>query len=213
MDLFYYIISYISFISPIILIMGVVCCIFHRVKSIKLRTIGLFFLCSLLIDILSRFIAYKTGNNLFLINCYNMIELIFLYLIIKQNSPSLSSKINLIFLIILGYNFYEIYTSEYLDHTQYQNYSNTVNSLFLLILSLNQILQDLKSDKITFSNNIFVYISIYLTFRTFLNLPINFIINYSDYLILIIWLFNIINISFFYSYLLSHLWKNGKTPK
>ena len=213
MEYFYAIVSYFSFLSPIVLTIGIILCFYYKFQTKEIKTVGLFFIFSLLIDFMSRMFGYKVGNNLFFINCYNTLELIFLYLIIKQNSQRVLSFVHVIFLIILGFNIYEFFSTEYLDHTQYQNYSNTVNSLFLLILSLTQMIQELKTDKIEFSKSIFVYLSIYLVFRTFLNLPINFIINYDDYLILVIWLINILNISSFYGYLLSYIWKNGRTHK
>lgn len=213
MEYFYFFVSYFSLLSPLILSLGIISCLYFKFKPLEIRTVGIFFIFSLIIDICSRYFGFKVGNNLFFINCYNTIELIFLFLIIRQNSQKIHPIIYGVFIFILGFNSYEFFTTEYLDHTQYQNYSNTVNSIFLLILSLSQMVQELKSDKIEFSKNIFVYLSIYLVFRTFLNLPINFIINYDDFLILLIWLINILNISCFYGYLLSYIWKNGKTLK
>lgn len=211
MEVIYQIIDYISLISPIILLIGIFVFISNKNKSITSKYIFILFLCGLIIDILSRFLAKKYNNNLICINLYRIIELIILYQIIKKNSTDFKPFINYILALLIFFNLFEIYEIDFLNHLEYQSYSIAINSIFLLFLCLNQLIKDINSEDTHNQNKLFLFLSLYFILNAFLNLPINFLINYNNYIIFIIWLINIINITILYSYLVYQLWKNGKT--
>lgn len=166
---------------------------------------------SLLNDLLSRIVSHYIQNNLLFINTYNIIEIICLFLIIKSNSINFHRYIKFLLLPILLYNFYELLFTDYLDYTNYQNYSNSINCIFLLIICFSQLVKHIKSENYSLNYQLYIYLIIYLTFSTFLNLPMNFFVTYNDNIIYVIWLTNIINVSAFYLFIVYLLWKNGKT--
>lgn len=214
MELLYQIIDYISFVTPIILLIGVFSYIYVKNKTNTNRLILYLFLFGLIIDILSRIFAKIYNNNLIFINIYTIIDLIILYLIIKENSTNFKKYYHLIFSLVVLFNLYEFTSINFSNPIEYQSYSKSLNSIFLLFLSLIQIIKAINLD---LTNNkkysILIFLCIYLTFSAFLNIPINFLINYSNYTIFIIWLINSININLFYSYLIYYIWKSGKTQK
>lgn len=166
---------------------------------------------SLMNDLMSRVVSHLIQNNLLFINTYNIIEVVCLFAIIKANSIKFNQYIKYLLLPILLYNFYELIFTDYIDYTNYQNYSNSINCIFLLIICFSQLVKHIKSEKYGITYQLYIFLIIYLTFSTFLNLPMNFFVTYSNDIIYVIWLTNIINVSAFYSYIVYLLWKNGKT--
>lgn len=213
MDLIYQIIDYLSFTTPIILIIGIYICVYQKNKSNTNRLILYLFLFGLIVDVLSRVFARLYNNNLVFINIYNILDLIILFLIIKTNSHNFKKGYWIFFVLILFYNFYDLFSIDFNKPLEYQSYSRSINSIFLLFISLLQLVKDIISNEIDHNKQLLIYIAIFLTLNAFLNIPINFLINYSNNTIFIIWLINTININFFYSYLLYYVWKSGKTPK
>lgn len=200
-----------SYITPLILIIGIIVFYVKRTQKTSLKFFILFLILSLSNDLLSRVVSHYYQNNLMFINTYNIIEVVCLFLIIKANSINFSSYLKLILLGILFYNFYELVDTDYQDYSKYQNYSNSINCIFLLVVCFSQLIKHIKTEKYGLTYQLYIYLIIYLTFSTFLNLPMNFFVTYNSDIIYIIWLTNIINVSAFYTYIVYILWKNGKT--
>lgn len=200
-----------SYITPLILIIGIIVFYVKRTQKTSLKFFILFLILSLSNDLLSRVVSHYYQNNLMFINTYNIIEVICLFLIIKANSINFSPYLKLILLGILFYNFYELVDTDYQDYSKYQNYSNSINCIFLLVVCFSQLIKHIKTEKYGLTYQLYIYLIIYLTFSTFLNLPMNFFVTYNSDIIYIIWLTNIINVSAFYTYIVYILWKNGKT--
>lgn len=200
-----------SYITPLILIIGIIVFYVKRTQKTSLKFFILFLILSLSNDLLSRVVSHYYQNNLIFINTYNIIEVVCLFLIIKANSINFSPYLKLILLGILFYNFYELVDTDYQDYSKYQNYSNSINCIFLLVVCFSQLIKHIKTEKYGLTYQLYIYLIIYLTFSTFLNLPMNFFVTYNSDIIYIIWLTNIINVSAFYTYIVYILWKNGKT--
>lgn len=200
-----------SYITPLILIIGIIVFYVKRTQKTSLKFFILFLILSLSNDLLSRVVSHYYQNNLMFINTYNIIEVVCLFLIIKANSINFSPYLKLILLGILFYNFYELVDTDYQDYSKYQNYSNSINCIFLLVVCFSQLIKHIKTEKYGLTYQLYIYLIIYLTFSTFLNLPMNFFVTYNSDIIYIIWLTNIINVSAFYTYIVYILWKNGKT--
>lgn len=213
MELIYQIIDYLSYTTPIILLAGFFLCIYLKNKSKTNQLILLLFILGLSIDILSRIFARLYNNNLVFINIYNIVDLVILFLIIKSNSPNFKKGYWVFFVLILFYNFYDLFSIDFNKPLEYQSYSRSINSIFLLFISLLQLVKDIISNEFDQNKQLLIYLAIFLILNAFLNIPINFLINYSNYTIFIIWLINTININFFYSYLIYYIWKSGKIQK
>lgn len=212
MDEYYLIISNLTFITPLILLIGIVLNatnfrIFHGYQ--KVLYLLLFF--SLIIDLLSRYLGWIIDNNLFIYIFSSLIEfiLIFTYFV-KVNL--FKSKINIyLFLILLMFNFYELYTSNYIDSKYFQCYSITLNSIFLLVLVLKNIFKNIFEEnyKIGIELSLFIFLAI----NSLVNLPLNLLVNYEIQETYIIWLVKWINYIFFYSSTIYYLWNHGKNQK
>lgn len=213
MESIYLFIDYSSFSTPIILLLSII--FGYKGKNFDPTIKVLFYYCILGLanDLLSRLSSRLTGSNLLFINTYNVIELVCLFLVIKLNSPYLKKFYNYLFVFFLCYNIYEFIVIDFKDFEQYQSYSKSINSIFLLIISLVHIIKDLKADKDFHLSKLFIFMIIYLTFNAFINLPINYLVNYDNMVIFVIWFLNMLNINTFYTFIVYHLWKNGKTHK
>lgn len=211
MEFIYLFIDSTSYITPFILVLGIL--LSYERKNFDATIKVLFFYCllGLINDLLSRLSSHYMGSNLMFINTYNLIELVCLYWIIKLNSTHITKLYHYIFAIFILYNAYEFWVIDFKDFNQYQSYSKSVNSIFLLIISLIHITKDLKTDKEFYLSKLFTFLIIYLTFNAFINLPINYLVNYDNIIIFIIWFLNMLNINIFYTFIVYHLWKNGKT--
>lgn len=193
------------------MILGIVVYYIKKSHKTSFNLFIIFIVLSLFNDLLSRVVSHLFQNNLMFLNTYNIIEVTCLYLIIKANSIDFKSYFKYILFAVLIFNSYELIATDYQNYTQYQNNSNSLNCIFLLIISFYQLIKHIKSEKYGLNYQLYIYLIIYLTFSTFLNLPMNFFITYSSDIIYVIWLANIINVSAFYSYIVYTLWKNGKT--
>ncbi len=211
MDFIYNIIDYISYTNPIIAVIGLILFIYKKPKFNLVNIIVIFLILGLAIDISSRYLATLNQNNLICINIFNLVELSCLYLFIKKISLKLNPIYNYFVLALIGYNLYELFTINYSNPILYQSYSKPINSLFLLYLALIQLYKSIKHDNNVSNRTSLIVFTIFFTLNSFLNLPINFLINYNNYVIFIIWLINTMNTNFLYSYFVYLIWKNGKT--
>lgn len=213
MDFIYLFIDYTSYITPIVLVFAIL--LSYKRKNFDYTVKVLFYYCMLGLtnDILSRLSSRLMGSNLIYINIYNLIELVCLYLIIKSNSIHINKLYNYIFGIFILYNAFEFWVIDFNNFEQYQSYSRSINSIFLLIITLIHITKDLKKDEEFYLSKLFTFLIIYLTFSAFINLPINYLVNYDNIVIFIIWFLNMLNINIFYIFIVYHLWENGKIQR
>jgi hypothetical protein len=211
MDFIYNIIENINITNPIIAIIGLVLYLYKKPKFIIADYIFTFLLLGLIIDLISRYLAHVYNNNLICINIFNLIELTLMFLIIQKISIKLSKTYTYIAILLLIFNLYELFTANFSNPLLYQSYSKSINSLFLLLLALIQLYKSIKDDNNVKNRISLIVLTIFLTLNSFLNLPINFLINYNNYVIFFIWLINTLNANFLYSYFVYLIWKDGKT--
>jgi len=214
---FYTLVYYSTFISPIILLGGIIVGIYYFKRLDILRKIIAVYIFTMFVtDILARFIGIVYGNNLILIPIYGALELsmfsIFYYFLgIKDN---LIKKI-ILFLILISsfvFTFWEAAKVYNLPITQFQSYSKVISTLMIVLLSISFFLEkiylkkDIKSDIFLLNSGVLLFYSLNLI----IFLPIDFLINDNSGLKFYFWFANLIFTLIFYTFLILSVWKNGR---
>lgn len=208
----YYIANIITYLSPIILLIGSIMGItFTLQKKYNVIVLTIYFIAHLFIDSISRICSILYGSNLIFINLYALCNLIILYFFINSFNSQKSKISSLIFYFLIAFNLYELLTLNFKQFELYQSYSNTINSIFLLILIVLQFQKNININSI--HTKIRILLLSYFSINSLLNLPLNLLINYTDDSIFLIWLFNMINTIVLYCFLIYYLWKCGKIQK
>lgn len=210
------ILSFFTYLSPVILLIGISIGIYYyKTVDVLRKTLTVYIFLMLILDLLARFLGNVYGNNLVLIPVYGFIELlmfsIFYYFLgIKDN---LKIKFLLAFILLLSFIFtiwevIEVYT---LPAAEFESYAKAISTLVTVLLSLGFFLEkiymkkDISSDMFMLNSGILLYYSLNLI----IFLPIDFLINGNE-LKFYFWLVNLIFTLAFYVFLISSIWKNGK---
>lgn|GEM_PF-2821542 len=216
MELNLFIIDILSYISPVILLIGCLIAMpilkkYPKSKLVRLFTLLLIF--SFLNDISSRISAFYFGSNLIFINSYYFIELLLIFLFINDKDNNYKNPFFRTFLFVVLFNIYEFFTVDFNDFLKFQSYSKSINALFLLIVSISVIIKKIQDEKLLGLHKIIYLLPIYLTINALFGLPLNILVNYNYETIYYIWLINNINSITFYIVLIYTLWKFGKIQK
>jgi hypothetical protein len=201
-----------TFITPLILIIGIYGGIVRfNDKENKHRLFLLYLIVALIFDISVRLFGYFLEYNLFLIPLFGLAELIVFARIfpVKRNY----------FLVIVGVAsllvYYEIVTIDPLNPVGFNSYSKVFSNFSILIMAFlfyyRALEKDVAIDRrlMIFSSLTFVYFALGLI----LYIPINFLVSeYSD-LPFYFWNINLFITSSFYAYISFLLWSNGKHQK
>lgn len=217
MELLLLLIDLFSYISPIIIVIGLIMG-FYVLKNKDKRSSSLlkilaFLLGSLLIDILSRLSSKFLGSNLFFINIYSLFELIILFYYLKTKKRLFPKWYIFVFFALIAFNLYELLTVDFINFMEFQSYSKTINSLFLLIVTITLILNIIRFDRDDLMNSILFILPIYLTINAIIGLPLNLLVNFIDETVYYMWWVNCLNVITFYSVIIFSIWKFGKTRK
>ena len=212
MEIIYYITDILSYIPILVLIVSVLIN-FRNIKCFTKKHLALYILISyaLINEVLSRIVSQITSNNLIFINLFAIVYLTTLFAYMYYSNMRYKKIKTTIFAILFMYNLYEIFYINYTDLKIFQTYAYIINSIFLLFISIFQLLSKMEDDNyISFNEYMFIA---FFAMVTIINLPINIIINYNDILVYILWILNIITVTAFYYFLSNYLWKFGKTQK
>ena len=216
MDYLLFVIDILSYVIPIILLIGTVMgfLVYRQFKTNRFIKLMFFlFFLSILNDLFSRITPVYFDSNLIFINTYSLVELIILYLYLKNAFIEEKKVFKHVFVLLVLFNIFEFFTVDFHDYLYYQSYSKSLNSLFLLILSIFLILSYIKLDRFENVNRVLFLLPIYLTINSLIGLPLNLLINYVDESVYYIWMINTLNSLTFYSVLIFTTWKYGKTLK
>lgn len=209
-----------TFISPILLIVGIFFCLYYR-KHLSgcFRLFWAYFTIGLITEILSRYFGFYSNlkYNLFLIPFYGLSELIiftsiyYKYLFKRKNKKLLYFTYVLITLIILELTRFRHMFQAY----NFQSYSKVIADIGIVCFGLIYYWDVIKG-KVRFSSEINILNAANLSFfsmNLLLFLFINFLVNENYKLVMIFWTFNLIIISLYYTTLILLIWQNGKTRK
>jgi len=215
-----HLIEYCTLLSPIILIAGVSIGVYYFKKLDIIRKILVLYLFTMLsIDILSRVAAAIYNNNLVLIPILGFLELFIFSALyyalagkeerIKKNSLLIINFATLIFTI------WEITKVFNAPVEQFQSYSKAIATLIIVLFSITFFLEKIRLRKdispalFSLNSGILLFYSLELI----IFLPIDFLIHDNSGLKFYFWLANLIFILLFYLFLISSIWKNGKTQE
>ncbi|MXN91086.1 hypothetical protein GR160_07570 [Flavobacterium sp. Sd200] len=169
----------------------------------------------MLLDTASRNILIS-GNNFIVLLVYSLIELVFFVYFYSRFMLNKPNKI----IIGLGavaavYIVAEIvqYFANPMYIKQFQPYAKVVDNFVIIIMALAFFYQKMRSFNETRWGNfkLNTVLLIFFTLNTIIFLPFNFLVNDSSGVVFYIWTANGLAISFFYLYLFSLIFKNGKT--
>lgn len=209
-----------TFISPIILIIGVLLGIFKFRKLKESNKLIVFYLgFSLTFDLLSRYFGYiaQSKYNLFLIPVYGFFELGFLSLlyyryILLSKSKYLLSFIVFMHLLILV----EIFFGKGLFHPEsFQSFGKVIADASIILYSIYFYLKIFKGQIPIRSEYAFLnaVVLIYFSINLIIYLAINFLVNAQFKLVVAFWIINLLSVIIFELILISLLWKDGRTHK
>jgi len=213
---FYQIVDLLTFLSPVVLLMGVVIgCYYYKLLNFIHKSITWYMLAMLCVDLTSR--IFRTyDNNLLILLVYSLMELIlfvvfYYYALFKQRHifTLITSIAGTIYII------WEISVFKKIETKNFQSYAKVVDDFIVIMLVLTffyekiNIYKETKWDNFRLNAVILGFFSINLLFF----LPYNFIINKSSGLQFYFWFGIIIITVLFYSYLTHSIWKNGRTRK
>ena len=203
--------------APIILLMGVIVGIYFYKNVDILRKILTFYLALMfLLDVSSRVIGDVYGTNIFLLPIYGFVELfmfsLFYYYLGIKDSIKLKTALIFILVLSLGYTVWEI---DYIQNTpinELETFSKVVSTLITVLLSIGFFLEKILTKK-EISSDLFMLnsgILLFYSLNLIIFIPLDFLINGSE-LKFYFWLVNLIFTLIFYIFLISSIWKNGKT--
>lgn len=204
-----------TYISPVILGIGVIFGLYNYKKLDKInKLIFVYLLVSLLIDFTARYLGYIKANNLILWPLLSILEL-FVFSKIYQDYSKRQNLISFLFGVGALYVIAEIIYVDTYNITKYQSYSKVVSSIFIVFMVLIYIFDRINEELKSVKSNLYlsIVVLIYFSLNVVLLLPMNFLINEGSDLTLYIWLVYIIVTIMFYSFLNYLIWKSGRNQR
>ncbi|SDE45504.1 hypothetical protein [Ulvibacter litoralis] len=204
-----------TYASPVILLIGI--CIgvyYYKYLQYIYRVLFFFLAVNLGIDLLSRYLASMSHNNLFLFIVISLVELVtfsFIYYHIIEKKKI----IVLLTVIGLGYVLTETLSTNFQNIFNFQSYSKVVSSFLVVLMVLIYFIEVLYREyKISIPLiNLNLLIMAYFTLELILLLPLNFLINGNQESIYYIWLLRTLILLIFYIIMIHFLWNHGKNQK
>lgn len=216
----YGIIENLSYLSPIILLIGILLNIYaYRNLDHFHKCIFYYLSFMLLLEFGTRILEFISHNNLILLPIYSVMELVFFvyfynkFLFAKPNKVLIGfGVIASLFIIAEIIQYFVINT---LDVKQFQPYAKVADNFVVIVLALAFFYQRMNNFKETKWDNfrLNTVILVFFTFNTMIFLPFNFLVNESSGVKFYFWIGNLFMTFFFYVYLTSLIWKNGTANK
>lgn len=176
------------------------------------RVLFIYLLISLIFDLLSRYWSYKYLQNINLIAAFAIAEILIFHFYYNKIQP----KNNRIWISIalICYLCVDMFFIQSRSIDNFQTYSRSVSACYIVFSSIYYYIQIIKYDNLQLEliqlNNVII---IYYALNVILYLPINYILNVPLEVNLTLWIFKIILLLLFYTYLWKHLWTYGKKKK
>ena len=207
-----------SFLSPLSLSIGLVMgIIFFSNSDSKSKVLLVYFIISLIIDILNRYWGYilESHYNLFLIPVLGLLEIIVFSILYFYFFCSYKKILTFIIVICTAILFRDIFSALNFNPGEYTTYGKVFVNFAIIVYSLISITIMIKEpEQKTRSFQLFNYgVLIYFSINLLVMLPVNFLVNAPMGYVLAFWFLNLIITILFYSLLVYLLWQNGKTRK
>ncbi len=205
-----------GFLSPIILIVGIILGLyFYKRINMFYKSIAIYLMLMLGVDLSARILPYY-GNNLIILPIFSLVEMSFFVYFYNKH---LLKKVNPV-LVILGaiaaiYIIVEMlrfFVFNVVDAKQFQPYAKVADNFMVIVMALFFFYQKINSFNETKWGNfkLNTVLLAYFTFNTIIFLPFNFMINESSGVKFYFWTINIVMVILFYLYLISLIYRNSR---
>lgn len=214
---FIQIVDFSTYLNPVILFAGIGIGFYFYKKLDNLhKTLTYYLVIMFILDILSRIIGFKYGNNLVFIPIGGFFELLgfsvfYYFLGIKESTIKKWALIATVFCTFL-FAIWEIIKVYNAPVEEFESYTTVIATLFVVLMALGFFLGNILKRK-EISNNIFMLnsgILIFFSLVLIIFLPIDFLIHDNTGLKFYFWFANLIFTLVFYTFLNLSIWKNGK---
>ncbi len=210
-------IDVLTYISPALLLLGIVCGMYYFLHLKKGdRVIILYLFLSLVVDFCGRFLGRFLENNLIMWTVLAMVELIvfaFVFYVLNQERNFWKERV--VTLIGLAYMISELIWLDPSKVTSFQTYSKPLAAFLIVVIAMWYMYHHFQYEKvITYRRlRLVLAIFIYFSLNTILLLPMNFLVSKTSPLVFYVWLSYLILTLTFYSFLIFHLWNNGRSRR
>jgi hypothetical protein len=214
---FYDVIDYLTLLSPVMLLTGLVSGIrYFRSLSKPHKVVVWYLFLALVTDLMTRFYVFSNDNNLVFILIFSLLELLLfavLYFLL------FSGKRNpvLLFLVPAGivYIVWELLSQQFVATEQFQSYAKVVDTFLVLTLSVSYFFERLRKtkDEVWRFFRLNAIVLVFFAFHLIFFLPLNFLIREDSNIQFALWLVNLAVTVTFYVFLTSELWRNGSIRK
>lgn len=214
---FIQIVDFSTYLNPVILFAGIGIGFYFYNKLDNLhKTLTYYLVIMFILDILSRIIGFKYGNNLVFIPIGGFFELLgfsvfYYFLGIKESAIKKWALVATVFFTFL-FTLWEILKVYNAPVEEFESYTTVIATLFVVIMALGFFLGNILKRK-EISTNIFMLnsgILIFFSLILIIFLPIDFLIHDNTGLKFYFWFANLIFTLVFYTFLNLSIWKNGK---
>ncbi len=214
---FYDFLSYLTWLSPLLLISGTGIGIYYYKKLSNLyRSILYYLLVMGCIDLTSRVCGKVFKSNLYFLPILGFSE-IFIFSAVFYYMGFKYSKLKYLLVFVnvtaLIFSVIELFQISYFEAYHFQLYSKAANSFFIILFAIIFFFRNIKRNTIIngtiFRLNSGILIFFSLSFIIFL--PLEFLVNEASVYKFYIWFANLGLAITFYIFLIGILWKNGKT--
>lgn len=211
------IIKYLPKITPLLLVVGLLIGIirFRFLNGIH-RSLLLYFLLMLIIDLAGRILKAYFGMNLILFPIYSLVEMcFFIYFYKRHFLKSANLFISLLgisgALFIFGEILYYFVFNEF-NPKQFQPYSKVVDNFVVILIVMRFLYEKINKFQETKWDNfpLNIVVLAYFTLNLIFLLPFNFLVNESTGIKFYFLYTNIVLMVVFYIYLICSVWKNGR---
>lgn len=214
---FIQIVDFSTYLNPVILFIGIgIGFYFYKTLDNLHKTLTYYLVSMFILDILSRIIGFKYGNNLVFIPIGGFFELLgfsvfYYFLGIKESVIKKWALIATVFFTFM-FALWEILKVYNAPVEEFESYTTVIATLFVVIMALAFFLGNILKRK-EISTNIFMLnsgILIFFSLILIIFLPIDFLIHDNTGLKFYFWFANLIFTLVFYTFLNLSIWKNGK---
>jgi len=192
-------VTYLLYLNPIILVLILVYS-YIKAEPTPLTKIILSYLTTCLIfDFLMHLLGEIQSNNLILIPCFGVVELV-LFSLLYHTQTKHPVFICMVLPTLLCF-VYELVTVDFKNTVSFQSYTRFISTLSLVCMALFYCYLLLKNSWKTYQSSFFLLnaaLLIYASFTCLFYLPINLMINSSSQSKFLFWLFNLVVTLFFY---------------
>jgi hypothetical protein len=207
----------VNFLSPSVLFLSLLVMLFYYKDLDRIhKSISIYMILMLCIDISGRILKFIYGTNLILLPIYSLLELIVISTFYYKHFYKVKHNSILVLCFLAAvYIIWEIIKLNKTAAQYFQSYAKVVDNFVIITLALTyfhekiKVFKDSKWDNFKLNSVILVFFFINMIFF----LPINFLINESSGLKFYFWLSNLIITVSFYLYLTHCIWKNGRTRR